>query len=562
MDHLLGWGCGAYSAEPPPAGPGVRGSRGAVGALGPGARPRADRADLLGPALGQGRDRHARGVEIRRLHPPAALLERAEAGRLDDLLELGGAVAVGPRGDRLDRRDGDRLPPGPEVDLENGGALRRVGKVEEEHLVEPPRPEELRRERLDAVGRRHDEHGRRRPVAPEPALLQPGEQAPDDPAADARIQVSGAGARQRLLDLVDVQDARRHGLGQPQGALGPGLGLADEAPEDAGHLEPEEREAPAPGDRAGEQALAGARDAQQEDPLRKVPRGEPPREGVGRAAEQRALGRDPGLQGREAADGLERLGRVEEVEESRRPDQRRLLVPHGRRHRRHPGPIPHERQGEGVLGLVPGEAAGGLEHRVAHGRRQRDLGGHHQLVEQALERLPRGQRVVQPGDVLLPLDGQRGLRRAQEERPLRGLRGGKGVPHAADQLRELGEIRVKVEEDGHGLLGQGHERLHRPQGIALALVQDLAVRVDPAPRHGPRDDAPAGGAEGPEVAQQALLLVGGDGEGGIARPEVVAQPFGEGTEHEVLHGQPRKRVPMRRARGGVKPAQASVGGAG
>jgi len=107
--------------------------------------------------------------------------------------------------------------------------------------------------------------------------------------------VPGAGARQRLLDLVDVQHARRHGLGQPQGALGPRLGLADEAPEDAGHLEPQERETPAAGDRAGEQALARARDAEEQDALRQVPRGEAPRERLGGAAEQRALGRDPGL---------------------------------------------------------------------------------------------------------------------------------------------------------------------------------------------------------------------------------------------------------------------------
>jgi len=92
---------------------------------------------------------------------------------------------------------------------------------------------------------------------------------------------------------------------------------------------------------------------------------------------------------------------------------------------------------------------------------------------------------------------------------------------------------VEVEENGHGLLGQGHEGLDRPHGIALALIQDLAVRVGPASRHRPRHDAPAGGPEGSEVAQQALLLMGGDGERGIARPQVVAQALGKRGEHDA-----------------------------
>src|SRR5262249_26204165 len=80
-----------------------------------------------------------------------------------------------------------------------------------------PGPEELRRKRLDAVGRCHDEHRGRRTVPADPALLEPGEQASDDPARDARIEVAGARTGQGLLDLVDVQHARSHGLGEPEG---------------------------------------------------------------------------------------------------------------------------------------------------------------------------------------------------------------------------------------------------------------------------------------------------------------------------------------------------------
>ena len=92
---------------------------------------------------------------------------------------------------------------------------------------------------------------------------------------------------------------------------------------------------------------------------------------------------------------------------------------------------------------------------------------------------------------------------------------------------------MQVEEDGHRLLGHGRQRLHGPEGVALALVQDLAVGVDPAARHRPRHHAPAGDPEGPEVPQQALLLVGGDSEGGIAGPQVVPQVLGKRGEHDA-----------------------------
>src|SRR5439155_14432368 len=123
---------------------------------------------------------------------------------------------------------------------EDRGALRGLGEIEEEHLVEPARAEEFRRERLDAVRRRHDEHGRGGAVPAESALLEPGEETADDPAADAGVEVPRARAGEGLLDLVDVEDARGHRLRQPEGALRPRLGLADKAPEDPGHLEPEE----------------------------------------------------------------------------------------------------------------------------------------------------------------------------------------------------------------------------------------------------------------------------------------------------------------------------------
>ena len=95
---------------------------------------------------------------------------------------------------------------------------------------------------------------------------------------------------------------------------------------------------------------------------------------------------------------------------------------------------------------------------------------------------------------------------------------------------------MEVEEDRHRLLGERRQGLHRPEGVALPLVQDPAVRVDPAAGHGPRHHRPPGGIERPEVAEQAFLLVRDDGERGVSRAQVVAKPFGKWTQHAVLPG--------------------------
>src|SRR5207245_2251531 len=100
--------------------------------------------------------------------------------------------------------------------------------------------------------------------------LEPREETADHPAAHAGVEMPGPRAREGLLDLVDVEDARGHGLREAEGALRPRLGLADETAEDPGHLEPKEREAPAPRAGAGQEARAGARGPEEGHGLREA----------------------------------------------------------------------------------------------------------------------------------------------------------------------------------------------------------------------------------------------------------------------------------------------------
>jgi hypothetical protein len=183
-----------------------------------------------------------------------------------------------------------------------------------------------------------------------------------------------------------VEDARRHRLGEAQGALGPCLRLADEAPEDPRHLEAEERQAPRPGNRACREALPRAGHAEEQDALGQVARREPPRQRVGRAGQEGALAPQPGLERSQPAHVVQGLRRDHQIQEPRRAHARGLLVLDRARHGGHALAVPHERERERVLGLVPGQPAGRLEHRVADLGGYRDPGRADQLVDEAAQR--------------------------------------------------------------------------------------------------------------------------------------------------------------------------------
>jgi len=69
-----------------------------------------------------------------------------------------------------------------------------------------------------------------------------------------------------LLDLVDPQHGRRHGLGGAQGRLEALLGLPDVLAVDAGRIEQQQGTPPSGGQRLGHQRLAAAGHAGEQDP--------------------------------------------------------------------------------------------------------------------------------------------------------------------------------------------------------------------------------------------------------------------------------------------------------
>ena len=211
--------------------------------------------------------------------------------------------------------------------------MRSVGSGRSRrHLVEPAGPEQLRRERLDPVRRRDDEHRRGGPVPAESALLEPGEQAPHDPAADARVEMP------RPRPPASSRSRRRGGHTGPSPPRGGGRSVS--APRTgrrgsrgSGPSRAEEREAPAAGDRAREEALAGARDPEQQHALRQIARGEPPRQGLGDAGRSAPC---PAIQALSGASPPTPSSVSAGVRRSSSPDFRTSAVffsLHGRRHR-------------------------------------------------------------------------------------------------------------------------------------------------------------------------------------------------------------------------------------
>ena len=129
---------------------------------------------------------------------------------------------------------------------------RADGQIQEEAGVEAFGPAELRRQRRHVVGGADDEDVGL-------VVVQPREQVPEEPGGDPGVAPAAAGgAGQRLLDLVDHQDAGGHGVGQRQGPADVGLRLADERAHQGADVEHQRRPAGLDAERPAEGALAGA----------------------------------------------------------------------------------------------------------------------------------------------------------------------------------------------------------------------------------------------------------------------------------------------------------------
>ena len=170
----------------------------------------------------------------------------------------------------------------PGVDPEDLLAAGDVGPVDGDVAVEPAGPDQRGVERLGPVGGGHHDHAEARvePVHRDQELIQ---------GLVALVVAAGPAGPPGLaqgVELVDEDQAGGLGRGLGEQAPDPGRADADEHLDEVGAREREERHAGLARDRLGQQGLARARRADQEDPL-----GDP------------------------AAEGLELLGGPEEVDD-------------------------------------------------------------------------------------------------------------------------------------------------------------------------------------------------------------------------------------------------------
>ena len=169
-------------------------------------------------------------------------------------------------------------------------ALLGVRQVHEEDLVEASLARQLGRQLSDVVARRHDEDGRL-------AVLQPGEQPPEDALGEAGVGVAAGVVREALLQLIDHQHARRHLLGHPQRLVEVLLRLADVLVVEPRRLHLEQGQPPLTRHGARDQRLAASLHPEQKNAAARL---DP--EGLGLRGERLLPLLQPRLEVLEAAD--------------------------------------------------------------------------------------------------------------------------------------------------------------------------------------------------------------------------------------------------------------------
>ena len=149
------------------------------------------------------------------------------------------------------------------MDLEDLLAAGDVGPVDDDLAVEPAGPDQGGVERLGAVGRGDQDDAA---VGVEPVHL-------DEELVERLVALVVAARSARApglaqgVELVDEDQAGGLGLGLGEQAADPRGADADEHLDEVGAREREERHARLAGDRLGQQRLAGAGRADEQDPL-------------------------------------------------------------------------------------------------------------------------------------------------------------------------------------------------------------------------------------------------------------------------------------------------------
>ena len=146
-------------------------------------------------------------------------------------------------------------PTAAQLQVEDGAPFRRAGELQQEDLVEAALAQQLGRQPFHGVGGGNHEHGA--------ALLRhPGEHAGQHPLAGAAIAAAVTAAphpeAEALVDLIDPEHAGGHRLGPLDHLPRAGLTGPHQPREQPPHIQPQQRHAPAVGDRLGGEALAGA----------------------------------------------------------------------------------------------------------------------------------------------------------------------------------------------------------------------------------------------------------------------------------------------------------------
>src|SRR4051812_11503746 len=170
--------------------------RGARTRRGPRAQPR----NRLGAGLRERNGSARGGFDVARHEIPAGgerFVHSFDDRRLD--LRAGESFGRGGKSLEIELRGVALLLA--EVDLEDAFALGRIGKVDEEDLVEAALAQKLGRKILDLVRGRYDEDGLG-------LLLQPGEESAEHARGRSRVARAAAGdTRETLLDLVEPEHA-------------------------------------------------------------------------------------------------------------------------------------------------------------------------------------------------------------------------------------------------------------------------------------------------------------------------------------------------------------------
>ena len=404
--------------------------------------------------------------------------------------------------------------------LHDGHPLVAVGHVDPPHLVEAALAEQLGRQLLGVVGRRHHE-------GLTGTVLHPRQDGPERISGHAAVAGVPGRTGQSLLHFVEPDDAPAHGLDHAERLAKVLLALTHVLALERPEIHPQQRHTPRRGDRLRGQGLAATGHPDQQ---RALGRGQTVL--AGSRAVRRRTRHQPRFQVVQTAHGIQTVGqRVDPLQHPLAGDHPLLLGGDGSRV---DGPRLHQRAREAGLHLLPGQA-----HRRVDGgvtvtvdRRLANVCGQglHGGVQQGRDLLAVGQRPLDDGGV--PRQLRRHLPRGGDDddglrlvaRTARQRAGQVAKPPQASGTHGRGQPDRQVAHHPHGaLVGGVADRVECGIGITdgvLAGADRIAPEVGDARGDVPEAGVvPGGGGGFEQVALDAGLLPGDDPQQWVACPQ-------------------------------------------